>query len=151
MRNGAGNNVLTKSSRLLLEKHRVTGIDASPQMLQRAQKLPFAHLLVRDIGQPFALPEKFNAAICVGVFDFVQNPIALLREIYSNLLPNALFAVTFPATPNDSLTSYTSEQVKQLTSDANFKIQLISQIIGYIDSESKETVYFWAVLLERSE
>ena len=51
----------------------VYGVDACQEMLDKALQFPFKELKCTNIQQEFGFDILFDAAICVGVMDFVAR------------------------------------------------------------------------------
>lgn len=77
--------------------HQVIGIDISPKMIERAQKLPFKQLLCQSLEIPLPFSDRqFDWAIMLGVMEFIQNPQTLFKEVGRILKPEGLFGLTIP-------------------------------------------------------
>ncbi|KAJ3309119.1 hypothetical protein HDU76_003720 [Blyttiomyces sp. JEL0837] len=74
----------------------VTGMDATEKMLEKARSLPFKELLINDIEGAWNVDNVFDAIVCVGVLDFVQDPEALLTKVATLLKPEGCFGLTIP-------------------------------------------------------
>jgi len=81
---------------LLSEKgYRVTGIDASEEMLKRARENAFNTEFLLEDARSFKLPSSFHAVI--SLFDSLNHIMSIeemnmvFRNVYSSLLPEGIF------------------------------------------------------------
>ncbi|KAJ3156426.1 hypothetical protein HDU89_004208 [Geranomyces variabilis] len=134
----------------------VYGVDATPEMLEKAKKYPFRSLICQDIESPLpflsSTNNHFDAVICVGVIDFISNPAALLTTVRNALTPSshggggACFGLTIPQ--SGELNAYGSDDaVRALVEAAGFVVLKHELIFGYEDSETKEVVHYHGLLL----
>ncbi|KAI8810729.1 S-adenosyl-L-methionine-dependent methyltransferase [Cladochytrium replicatum] len=125
----------------------VYGVDATPEMLERARKHPFKQVRCQDVEAPLEFDEPFNAIVCIGVMDFIKNPSALLSEISKRLYPGpaSCFGVTLPE--SGDLNAFTLPQMMTLVEDAGFQVARHEQLFGYKDSQTGEIAYYHGFLL----
>jgi SAM-dependent methyltransferase len=75
----------------------LTGIDISPDMLERAKPLGcYQHLQLQDLSAlpyPFA-DNQFTAIACVGVFSLIADPRPVLQEFWRLLQPAGYLVFT---------------------------------------------------------
>lgn len=85
-------------SLLFLEKgFEVTGMDFSSGMLDECKKRPFKQLLCQNINEDLAVSDAtFDIAICLGAFEFVEDPLFVLKQVESKLKTGGFFAFTIP-------------------------------------------------------
>lgn len=103
--------------------HLVTGIDISPKMLEQAQKHPFEKLICQSLESPFPFEDQtFDAAIMLGVMEFIQDPQRLFREVRRVLRPKGLFGMTVPK----KLSKDAEQEIGILT----FETTLVEKTIG---------------------
>lgn len=80
---GCGTGTLT--SKIAESGAIVTGIDASPEMIEKATKaFPHIQFFVRD-ATDFSFEKKFDAVFSNAVFHWIKNQQQLLQCIYDNL------------------------------------------------------------------
>ncbi|KAJ3227583.1 hypothetical protein HK099_001432 [Clydaea vesicula] len=158
----------------------VTGIDATEEMLEIAKNKPFKMLKQVDLNTDFFEDqvEIFDAAVCVGVLDFIQNLPKLFFKINKLLKKGKdkkpLFGLTSPILLNennikfmknftdckkkeenvacdDTVFNYFKQYEKNLTNlfiKTNFKLLKVDLIFGYKDSVSLRNIFYWGLLLE---
>ncbi|MBD0329866.1 MAG: class I SAM-dependent methyltransferase [Thermoleophilia bacterium] len=91
---GAG----VRSSRLLAERGRLTGVDVSAEQLARARRrLPGARLLQADLLEVEFPPRSFDAVVALYVVNHVPRDELgpLLARVATWLRPGGLFLATF--------------------------------------------------------
>lgn len=96
---GAG----VRSSRLLAERGRLTGVDVSGEQLRRArERIPHATFLHADFTELELDAASFDAAVAAYVLNHVpQEELGpLLRRVAGWLRPGGYFLGTFPTTDN---------------------------------------------------
>ncbi|KAL7749888.1 hypothetical protein RI367_004764 [Sorochytrium milnesiophthora] len=149
----------------------VHGVDASAEMLEHARRRSFASLTCHDIQEPLPFEDaSFDAAVCIGVMDFVASPQTLLRHIARVLKrqgvvqgqqPGGLLGVTFPERHAASdLNAWTRNEIEEqllalnTTADANgdskspvWRVERHQRLLGYKDSEDGHVTYYHAYLL----
>ncbi|KAJ3171930.1 hypothetical protein HDU87_008180 [Geranomyces variabilis] len=130
----------------------VYGVDATPEMLEKAKKYPFRSLICQDIESPLpflsSTHKTFDAVICVGVIDFISDPAALLTTVRNALSPSrgSCFGLTIPQ--SGDLNAFGSDDaVRELVEDAGFVVLKHELIFGYEDSETKEVIHYHGLLL----
>jgi cyclopropane fatty-acyl-phospholipid synthase-like methyltransferase len=100
---GAG----VRSSRLLAERGRLTGVDLSAEQLRRArERIPEATLLHADFTELELAPESFDAVVAASVLNHVpQDELGpLARRVAHWLRPGGYFLATFATTDNPGWT-----------------------------------------------
>ena len=128
--------------------NRVVGLDASPEMLSIAEKHPFEQLLCQDIESfPYHLDCTIDAIISVGVFDFIQEPRILIEYLASIARPGHYFGLTVPETKNMNLNSWDRSKLEEMVLSCGYEMLRCEKISGYVDSETDQTTFYWAVLL----
>src|SRR5689334_18118407 len=89
----------TGLSSLLFFEHGydVTGIDGVGAMVRRARKLPYTKVIEQDLESPWRVKSRsFDAAVMLGVMEYIIYPQVLLRRVHDILVPGGLFGLTFP-------------------------------------------------------
>lgn len=117
-------------------------------MLAKAETLPFHTLKCQDIETPLAFSQSFDALICVGVLDFINNVDSLIIEFSKCLQQVNFIALTMPETPNESMNAFTELEVKALFRRCGFTLLKCDKIVGYTDSENNQSVFYWAILMQ---
>jgi len=74
---------------------RVTGVDVSFNMLEKAKVFPYYKLLHQSLETPLE-PLHYHAAVMIGVIEFMQDPYPSLKVIYDSLRIGGYLALTYP-------------------------------------------------------
>ena len=136
---GCGSGELTH--KISLSGADVTGIDASPEMVEQAQKnFPRLHFAVMDAAQlPFS--EEFDAVFSNATLHWIFNQVALATRIYDGLVPDGRMVVEFGGKGNVQ----------------NIRHALRSTLLsfGYLEQANRSIWYFpsigqYATLLEET-
>lgn len=133
---------------LFLEKSlalNITGIDGTSEMLEKARKLPFTNLKQQNI-ESFPLPSPYDAVICIGVIDFIREPLLLFQEVKRIINTNGLFGFTAPN--SGDLNRFSKSELVDLAIQAQFKVLEYDLFHGYNDSSSNEAVKYHGMLLQ---
>ncbi|TPX58918.1 hypothetical protein SpCBS45565_g07873 [Spizellomyces sp. 'palustris'] len=119
----------------------VYGVDATPEMLDKAKQFPFRELLCQDIEADIPFARVFDA------INFVKNPQKLFTTVARSLKENGqgCFAVTLPE--SGGLNTFAEADILKLVNGAGFKIKKNDRFFGYEDSETKVTVHYQGLLL----
>ncbi|ORZ36768.1 S-adenosyl-L-methionine-dependent methyltransferase [Catenaria anguillulae PL171] len=134
---------------------KVHGIDATPAMLDRARALPFASLTCANIEQPLPYPvHYFHAIVCVGVMDFIHDPVSLLHQLRNVTADGALLGLTMPekqsgAGGEDELNGWTRGQMDELIRRGGWWVERHERVLGYVDSQLGKPVWYHAWLMVR--
>jgi predicted TPR repeat methyltransferase len=129
---GAG----VRSTRLLAERGRLTGVDLSAEQLRRArERIPHATFLHADFTELELQPESFDAVVAAYVLNHLpQEELGpLARRVASWLRPGGYFLATFGTTDNPGWTGewlgvemffagLPPEDNRRLVVDAGFEI-----------------------------
>jgi 2-polyprenyl-3-methyl-5-hydroxy-6-metoxy-1,4-benzoquinol methylase len=97
---GCGSGVFARE--LALAGASVIGVDASPRMLDEARARTFGHGMSVDFQavntvEQIPLPaEQFDGVICLSVIEYVDDPIAVVNELYRLLKKGGKVLVTVP-------------------------------------------------------
>ncbi|MBV9775171.1 MAG: class I SAM-dependent methyltransferase [Gemmatimonadetes bacterium] len=97
---------------------RATGVDFAPGMLRRARARaasvgPLPHLpefLRADLNRPLPLPSGgWDAVLCAGVLQCIDDPVRLLRDVHRLLAPGGVVIVEAKdaRAPTPPVTGYT--------------------------------------------
>ncbi|ORY29439.1 S-adenosyl-L-methionine-dependent methyltransferase [Rhizoclosmatium globosum] len=139
-------------------KFSVTGIDASPEMMQKAREsYPlFDSLQVLDLESSeswiefFKDGERFDAVISSGVFDFIRDPLGLLGRCRDVCREGGCCVVTVPVNTLSSDTLlFTQEQQEGFMTSVGWKIAQKEEIFGY--EHSGEVVTYCCYLLVQDD
>lgn len=166
-----------KSSRLFFEYPqdetilKLTGVDATPEMLEIARSYPFHALHCQDIEQPLDFPDNsYDVVVCVGVMDFIVLAKPFLQQVARVLRPDGIFGVTFPErrqpaeaggdqpkmmdgtvlreeTDCEELSAYDSREACNLLTSCGFKVHRKERFLGYVDSENGRPTHYYGYLL----
>jgi len=114
----------------------VTGLDYSPGMIEECKKRPFKKLVCQSINEDLSVPDNnFDLAICLGAFEFVEDPNALFERVQVKLKDNGIFAFTIPTSEGPctrlNIKCYNFEAIEECFSNTAFEL---------ID---KETFFGW--------
>lgn len=127
------------------ERYAVHGIDATLEMIEKAQKLPFKSLNCQNLEETLhESSESFDAVVCVGVFDFIVNRKRVLKEIARLLKKGGVAGITIPE-PTAS-----KENIDEFWNQSNLKIIKTDQFFGYRDSQNGQVVNFLGFLLKKT-
>jgi SAM-dependent methyltransferase len=115
--------------------YQVTGIDGTRAMIERARKLPFQKLIAQNLEKPLRVKDlSFDAAVMVGVLEYIDNPAPILEQVKRKLRPEGIFGVTFPAKSSwyteSGLKSYYKKEVEPMVREAGFTIIECERILG---------------------
>src|SRR5919206_4576081 len=76
---------------------RVTGVDGTRAMIERAGRLPFRKLICQNLEKELKVKDlSFDAAVMVGVMEYIEDPAALLARVRRKLRPGGVFGLTVP-------------------------------------------------------
>lgn len=119
--------------------HSVTGIDITPKMIEQCAKLPFKNLICQSVEDPLPFEDmQFDAAIMLGVMEFIENPLGVFHEIARLLKPGALFGITVPKRlPPEieaklDIITYDLFKIESLFAQAGFLIRYTEEFQGFI-------------------
>lgn len=113
----------------------VTGIDGSREMIERARKLPYKKLLCQNLEDSLPVKDKsFDAAVMVGVMDYLNDPTIILSEVKKKLVDNGLFGLTVPQKSawytESGLSSYYRKEIEPIIKGVGFTILECEKIVG---------------------
>ncbi len=142
----------------------VDGLDGCQEMLDKAAKLPFHSLAVTDIESDAWSTANGNVAsigydiiLCIGVLDFVKDPVALLQKAKSLLsirskssqdntpLLKPRFGLTLPQ--GGDMNSFSRQQMEDMIAKCGFFVERHEVFMGYQDSATGEQVHYHGYLL----
>jgi predicted TPR repeat methyltransferase len=139
------------STLFFAQGYAVTGVDIAPGMIDQARRHPFQNLLCQSLEAPLPLDSAcFDAAVALGVLEFIRSPDRFLQEVHRVLKPGACFALTVPRNcPAESslpVRSYRQREAEALILAAGFAILACQSFLGYeLDGER---IQYWGYLAE---
>ena len=115
--------------------HQVTGIDGARAMIERARKLPFQKLIAQNLEKPLRVKDRsFDAAVMVGVMEYIDDPAIVLEHVKKKLKPGGVFGLTFPRRSSwytkFGLKSYYKKEVEPMMREAGFTIIECERALG---------------------
>jgi hypothetical protein len=148
-------------------------------MLEKAQERGFDQLVLHDLER-YPYPEQdsflhlhsFDAIVCVGVMDFIQNPrqfllhtrqymkmnrdrhsqyhqpyyaspVAVESKARSSSDHRSVFGLTLPERhPHSDLSSFSRSEMEQLLRECGFWVERHERFMGYTDSQSGNIQYY---------
>ena len=115
--------------------HQVTGIDGTRAMIERARRLPFRKLVAQNLEKPLRVKDlSFDAAVMVGVMEYIENPTAVLEGVKRKLRPGGVFGLTFPRRNSwyteSGMKSYYKKEVETMVREAGFTIIECERALG---------------------
>ncbi|HEX8282305.1 MAG TPA: class I SAM-dependent methyltransferase [Pyrinomonadaceae bacterium] len=130
---------------------RVTGVDATRAMLERAGRLPFRKLICQDLGKDLKVKDlSFDAAVMIGVMEYIDDPAALLARVRRKLRRGGVFGLTVPQRSSlyseAGLKSYYRKEVEPAMAEAGYTIIGRERIVGI--QEGVRRTYFWNYVLK---
>lgn len=132
--------------------YQVTGIDGTRVMIERARRLPFQKLISQNLEKPLRVKEQsFDAAVMIGVLEYINNPVALLTQVRRKLRPAGIFGLTFPQKSSwyteSGLKSYYKKEIEPVIREVGFRVIECERILGV--EEYGRRAYYWIYLLKR--
>jgi SAM-dependent methyltransferase len=116
----------------------VTGIDITPGMIFEAQKHPFERLICQSLEEELPVEtQEFDAAILLGVMEFIHRPLALFAEVRRALKKEGLFGLTIPQKLSPSqekqldIFTYEEKASQQLFAEAGFRVVYREEFPGF--------------------
>jgi predicted TPR repeat methyltransferase len=141
------------SSALFFDRgYDVTGIDGVPAMVRRARKLPFKKVIQQDLESRWRVKDSsFDAAVMLGVMEYIIYPRVLLRQVHDKLVTDGLFGLTVPGRnelyAQNGLKTYYAKEIRGLIAKSGFDILMLKKSLGYEDAGRK--VVYWNCLLQK--
>lgn len=127
-----------------------TGIDIAPGMIEVAKARSFEKLICQSIEEDFDVPdETFDAAIAIGVMEFIKFPGKFLERISEKLKVDGICGLTVPK-PADSkldILSYSKDNFLALIDMRLFSLIEVAEFFGY--EKQGERVEYNAFFLRR--
>jgi SAM-dependent methyltransferase len=130
---------------------RVTGVDGTRAMIERAGRLPFRKLICQNLEKELKVKDlSFDAAVMVGVMEYIEDPAALLARVRRKLRPGGVFGLTVPQRSSlyseAGLRSYYKKEMEPAMAEAGYRIISCERIVG-IEEDGRRT-YFWNYVLK---
>lgn len=139
------------SSLLFFEKgYEVIGIDGTRAMINRARKLPYRKLIQQNLETELRVKDHaFDAVVMIGVMEYVNNPLALFKQVRRKLVEGGVFGLTVPNKSrwytDSKLKSYYKKEIEPAILKAGFRIEKSEKILGLEDAGNQ--VGYWIFLL----
>jgi SAM-dependent methyltransferase len=131
--------------------HQVTGIDGTRAMIKRAGRLPFQKLICQNLEKNLRVKDlSFDAAVMVGVMEYINNPAALFEQVRRKLKQGAVFGLTLPQRNSwyteSGLESYYKKDIEPVMSEAGLRIVECERRLGV--AEYGRRAYYWNYVLK---
>ena len=130
---------------------RVTGIDGTRAMLKRAGRLPFQRLICQNLEKSLRVKDlSFDAAVMVGVMEYINDPAALLAQVRRKLRRGGVFGLTVPQRSSwyseSGLRSFYKKEMEPVMIEGGYRIIECERIVG-IEGNGRRT-YYWNYVLK---
>jgi SAM-dependent methyltransferase len=131
--------------------YRVTGIDGTRAMIERAGRLPFRRLICQDLEKGLRVKDlSFDAAVMIGVMEYINDPAALLTRVRRKLKRGGVFGLTVPQRSSlyseAGLRSYYKKEMEPAMVGVGYRIIECERIVGI--EEGARRTYFWNYVLK---
>jgi ubiquinone/menaquinone biosynthesis C-methylase UbiE len=131
--------------------YKVTGIDGTCAMIERARKLPFEKLICQNLEKSLRVKDRsFDAAVMIGIMEYINNPGALFEQVWRKLRQGGIFGLTLPQKSSwyteSGLRSYYKKDVEPVMLDAGFKVIECERIVGL--AQYGRRAYYWNYVLK---
>lgn len=124
--------------------HRLTALDLSPEMLDKArEKEIFQELHAADLGLPLdVFPcDRFDGVILVGVFSYGQAPAHALEEIVRITKPGGAVAFTMRTDFYESDAMGVRSQMEKLERDGAWRLAELSEPQQYLPKKDPSVLF----------
>ena len=133
--------------------YQVTGIDGTRAMIERAGRFPFHKLICQNVEKNLRVKdESFDAAVMIGVMEYLDNPAALLEQVRRKLRKDGTFGLTVPQKSSwyteSGLKSYYKKEVESMMRDVGFEIIECERKLGVEDFGRQ--AYYWTYILKKT-
>ncbi|HKP10535.1 MAG TPA: class I SAM-dependent methyltransferase, partial [Blastocatellia bacterium] len=133
--------------------YEVIGIDGTRDMIERASRLPYKKLICQNLEKRWRVPDQsFDAAVMIGVMEYIDDPAAVLAQARRKLVDGGLFGLTVPHKSrwfaDSDLKSYYRKEIEPVMTAAGFDIVEQEKIIGV--EEENERAYYRNYLLKKT-
>lgn len=131
--------------------YRVTGIDGTRAMIERASRLPFRKLICQDLEKSLKVKDmSFDAAVMIGVMEYIDDPAALLARVRVKLRRGGVFGLTVPQRSSlyseAGLKSYYKKEIEPSMTEVGYTIIECERIVGIEEGERR--TYYWNYVLK---
>lgn len=125
--------------------YEVTGIDGTRDMIERAGRLPYKKLICQDLEKKLRVrDESFDAAVMIGVMEYLDDPAALFKQVGKKLVRGGVFGLTVPQKSSwyseSGLRSYYSKEIEPVMRDQGFRIIKDEKILG-VEEDGRRAYY----------
>lgn len=130
---------------------RVTGIDGTRAMIERAGRLPYRKLICQDLEKSLRVKDmSFDAAVMIGVLEYINDPFALLARVRGKLRRGGVFGLTVPQRSSlyseAGLRSYYKKEMEPAMMEEGYRIIECERIVGI--EEGVRRTYYWNYVLK---
>lgn len=129
----------------------VTGIDGTRAMIERAGRLPYRKLICQNLEKSLKVKDlSFDAAVMIGVMEYLDDPAALLARVMRKLRRGGLFGLTVPQRSSlyseAGLRSYYKKEMEPAMTEGGYRIIECERILGIQEGERR--TYYWNYVLK---
>jgi SAM-dependent methyltransferase len=126
-------------------------MDGTRAMIERAGRLPYHRLICQDLEKSLRVKDlSFDAAVMIGVMEYIDDPSALLARVRRKLRRGGLFGLTVPQRSSlyseAGLRSYYKKEVEPTITDVGYRIIECERIVGIEEGERR--TYYWNYVLK---
>lgn len=130
---------------------RVTGIDGTRAMIERAGRLPYRRLICQNLEKSLRVKNlSFDAAVMIGVMEYIDDPAALLARVKGKLRRGGIFGLTVPQRSSmyseAGLRSYYKKEIEPAMTGVGYRIIECERIVGI--EEGARRTYYWNYVLK---
>lgn len=130
---------------------RVTGIDGTRAMIERAGRLPYRRLICQNLEKSLRVKNlSFDAAVMIGVMEYIDDPAALLARVRGKLRRGGIFGLTVPQRSSmyseAGLRSYYKKEIEPAMMGVGYRIIECERIVGI--EEGARRTYYWNYVLK---
>jgi ubiquinone/menaquinone biosynthesis C-methylase UbiE len=131
--------------------YQVTGIDGTRAMIEHARRLPFQQLICQNLEKSLRVKDQsFDAAVMIGVMEYINNPTALLAQVRRKLRRGGVFGLTLPQRSSwyteSGLRSYYKKDVEPVMLEVGLRIIECERILGL--EQYGRRAYYWNYVLK---
>lgn len=131
--------------------YQVTGIDGTRAMIEQARRLPFQKLICQNLEKSLRVKDQsFDAAVMIGVMEYINDPAALLAQVRRKLRRGGVFGLTLPQRSSwyteSGLRSYYKKDIEPVMLEAGLRIIECERILGL--AQYGRRAYYWNYVLQ---